>query len=275
MPDKKVVNKYQRDLKRTQSTFSDDPVINRANQIRRDDDNIKTPAVDLDRIDTALKWFVENRINPKVNESGTEISVPIMYANPETWTSIQRQGFIRDRKGKLLIPLIAFRRTSMTPRADIPRMKLIDDTSNKILFRKKYSNQNRYDNFSTLQLQWPQVEYYSMDIPDYVNVEYEMIIWCEYTLQLNHLVEQIIHWQGTAWGETYKFMTTGESYSFETVNPAGEDRIVKANISLKMQAHLSPIDSGQKSNLQKHFSAAKLILGSETVVDINNLPNKT
>ena len=45
---------------------------------------------------------------------------------------------------------------------------------------------------------------------------------------LNKVVEQIIYFQGGVFGQRYKFQIKGESYSFDTTNGVGEERIVRA-----------------------------------------------
>jgi hypothetical protein len=42
-----------------------------------------------------------------------ESPVPIIYGSPERWKSVQRDGFYRDKKGKIMMPLIVFKRTSV------------------------------------------------------------------------------------------------------------------------------------------------------------------
>ena len=67
----------------------------------------------------------------------------------------------------------------------------------------------------------------SVERPDYVNLEYEVIVWCDYMEQVNKVVEQIVFFQGRSFGERYKFVIKGDSYSFETMSEMGQDRITK------------------------------------------------
>ena len=94
-------------------------------------------------------------------------------------------------------------------------------------FVKKYSNENKYDAFSELTGQQTVQERYIVDRPDYVNIQYDVIVWCDFMEDLNKLVEQIIYFQGGAFGDRYKFQIKGESYSFETTNGVGEETIRK------------------------------------------------
>ena len=76
---------------------------------------------------------------------------------------------------------------------------------------------------------------------------------------LNKVVEQIIYFQGGAFGERYKFQIKGESYSFDTTNGVGEERIVRSNVTLTAKAYLVPEQTGLKINTQKAFGASKIV----------------
>ena len=101
------------DLKRTQSSFSDDATLNKAKQISRRNDDTKVPTVGIYDIDSAFKDFLEKDIKPTIIEDGKFIPVPVMYASPESWVSAQRDGYMRDGNGKVLTPLISFKRKSL------------------------------------------------------------------------------------------------------------------------------------------------------------------
>ena len=69
----------------------------------------------------------------------------------------------------------------------------------KIIF--KFSQQNRYDNFQTQIGTLPQREYYNVMLPDYVNLNYDFIIWTSYIEQMNTLVEKVVYSDGAYWGD--------------------------------------------------------------------------
>ena len=48
------------------------------------------------------------------------------------------------------------------------------------MFERKYTKVNRYDQFSVLTGTTPKKEYMSVERPDYVNLEYEVLVWCDY-----------------------------------------------------------------------------------------------
>jgi hypothetical protein len=74
---------------------------------------------------------------------------------------------------------------------------------------------------------------------------------------LNKVVEQIIYFQGGAFGQRYKFQIKGESYSFETTNGVGEERLVRSNVTLTTKAYLVPEHKGNTVNAQKSIRNIK------------------
>ena len=114
--------------------------VNRGRELSRSNDVTKNMNVGLLDIDSAIFYYFENVIKPRIMEAGEQVKVPVIYANPERWAAIQRQGYIRDRKRKIMAPAIAFRRTSMQKDESIPVDKL-DPQSPKLFqtFQSRYS----------------------------------------------------------------------------------------------------------------------------------------
>tara|TARA_B100001057_G_scaffold219985_2_gene220379 strand:+ start:900 stop:1703 length:804 start_codon:yes stop_codon:yes gene_type:complete len=247
------------DLKRTQSSTSDDPILNKAKQISRKNDDIKNVQVGIYDIDLAFKSFLEKDVKPIIEENGKFIPVPVLYASPENWASAQREGFLRDGNGKVQTPLISFKRNSLDINTEYSKLKVMTDEDTSTVFVKKYSQENRYDSFSELIDQKPVQERYVVDRPDYVNITYDVIVWCDFMEDLNKLVEQIIYFQGGAFGERYKFQIKGESYSFDTTNGVGEERIVRSNVTLTTKAYIIPEYTGNTLNTKKSFGTSKVV----------------
>lgn len=252
------------DLKRTQSSFSDDPTLNKAYQVSRRNDDVKNVSVGIYDIDLAFKDFLERDIKPTIVESGKFIPVPVMYASPENWVSAQKDGFMRDANGKVQTPLISFKRNSLDINTDYSKLKVLTTEDTSQTFIRKYSRNNKYDAFSQLIDQRPVKEFYVVDRPDYVNIQYDVIIWCDYMEDLNKLVEQIIYFQGGAFGDRYKFQIKGDSYSFETTNGVGEERLVRSNVTLTAKAYIVPENVGNKINTSKAFGTSKVIWGESS-----------
>ena len=87
-----------------------DQILNRAEQERRDDDVIRSAQRTVYDIDYAIKWYIENEIEPQLTANKNLIKVPVVFANGEKWDNVRRLGYIRDEKGMLQSPLIMLKR---------------------------------------------------------------------------------------------------------------------------------------------------------------------
>ena len=268
----------QKKLNKTYSTFSNDPIVNRADQIRRDNDVIKTPKCTVEDVDWAVMSYLRDEINPQIVENGQVIDIPIMWSNGEKWAQVQARGYMRDRKGKIMTPVISIRRMSITERDQLKKLDVNQNPSgNSLILQNKFTTINRYDRFSVTRGVQPTKEFYVTSIPEFVDVAYELLLWTEYTEQMNSVVEQIMPTGGFAWGTTFKFPTYISDYSFETINASGEDRIVRCTLPLTTKATLLMADELRKSTVQKNYSVKKVTFKSETEafdVDTSNPPPK-
>ena len=142
-----------------------------------------------------------------------------------------------------MVPLIMYRRTSVGKDTSVNFSK-IDANNPKLFytFEKKYSPQNRYDNFSALQGVVPIRERYSVVVPDYVTIQYEGVIWTDYIEQMNDLIEAINYSQGSYWGdpERFKFRTSIAEFSDATEVPTDGDRIVKTTFNMELHGYVIP-----------------------------------
>ena len=188
-----------------------------------------------------------------------------MYANGEKWAQVQARGFMRDRKGKIMTPIISLRRNNITERDTLKSLGVNNNPAgNDFVYRNKHTVQNRYDRFNVLQGKKPAQEYYLAPVPEFVDVSYELLLWTEYTEQMNFLVEQIMPTNGFAYGTTHKFSTYLQDVSFETTNNTGEDRVVRATIPMTTKAALMMPFELKKSNFEKRFSVKRVVFGQET-----------
>jgi len=236
-----------------------DLLLNRSFQTRRDDDVVKTKQRTLYDIDFAIKWYIDNEIQPQINTNGTLLTVPVIYANGEKWDNVRRLGYLRDEKGMLQSPMIMLKRNSVAERDEQHTLDVNrPQSSNYIVHKTKYNSNNRYeDELFPIPTTEPRLseKIYIIDIPKYVTVEYDMMIWCDFTSQLNELIDQILPYGRFAWGNDGNvFSTTIGSVSFETVNTIGEDRLVRATIPLTVQATLLSGQEARISTVKKMYS---------------------
>ena len=250
-------------------------VTNRGTVKSRNNDTVKNVEVGLLDVDASIMYYFNDVIKPTVMEQGEEVKVPLMYANPERWATIRKQGFLRDSKRQLITPVIVFKRTSMSKRSEIAVDKL-DANDPKLFysFEKKYSSQNRYNRFSTDQGLLPQRELYNVAMPDYVTLNYECIIFTAYIEQMNKIIEKVNWADGSYWGEPgkLKFQSNIESFEDSTEMSEGE-RFIKTTFSLQLYGYLVPEAFNDKVNTQKFITPKKIDVIDETDMSVSSLFN--
>ena len=253
---------------KTEATFTSNSEVKRLagqTNIKRDG-SVKDISIALYDVDYAIKWHIENTIHPTITEENSVITVPVLFAAGEKWSAVQKHGYLRDNQGKLLTPMLMIKRNSVTKREDIQDLKVLETQEARITFEKKYTAANRYDRFS-LSNKTPVKEYYSMDVPKFVQIEYELLIWTNNSIQLNEIVEQLMWFDGKAFGDAHKFITHIDPPSFEAVNNTGEDRIVRANMSMRTKAHILNTHGPNAPSLYKLNPVNRIVVALE--VDSN------
>jgi hypothetical protein len=211
--------------------------LNRATQMRRDTDTVKIPKVTLYDIDYAIMYHLSTNMKLKVREDNRMIDVPVLYADGEKWAQIRSRGFLRDEKNKVMAPMIAIRRSSVEPDSRLP----YPDLNNYVPFRKFYPYKTmnmQYDKLSGQTLRKPSYDFYMVDVPNYVRVQYDLIIWTNMVEQMNGLVQAIVAVSNHLWGDYHTFRAVVNNASMNTTNNVGEDRVVSTTISMQVDGWL-------------------------------------
>jgi len=253
-------------------------VINRGYLYARSKDDVKNPSVTLMDMDGAITHYFDKVIKPSVEDNGENVKVPIMYASPERWKAIQRDGFMRDKKRQVITPVIVYRRTSIEKDESLPQDKL--DANNPNLFytfEKKFSRVNRYDNFSTQIGLNPQKEYYNVTFPDYVTLTYDFTIWTSYIEQMNKIVERITYSDGAYWGDPDKmrFRTSVESFT-DATEVSDAERLVRTTFTVTMRGYLLPEGNfDHRSTTQKFLTPKKVLFGVDVDTKIDKVAGKS
>jgi len=245
---------------------------NRAIQTTRKTDKIKDISVGLEDIDGAIKFYFDDIIRPVVTQDGNQINVPVMYGSPERWKSVQANGYYRDTNGKLVLPLIMYKRENIEKNRNLGNK--IDGNLASLfqVFETKYSSRNAYDAFSILNNRVPSKQYYVTVVPDYVTITYNCVILTNYVEQNNKIIEAVEFAADSYWGDKnrWQFRTMIDSFATTNVINTGEDRVATTTLTLKVNGYLIP-DTVNKtlSDSHLHYSPAQVVFGIETVGDVN------
>ena len=248
-----------------------DGVNNRGNHVSFRDDKTKPFALGLKENDEAIVYYMENVIKPTVMQNGVEQKVPIYYGSPERWAQVQKEGYYRDLKGKIMMPVITYKRVSVEKNRSIANKIDANYPNNVQLFQKPYSIKNQYDNFNILNNRIPKKESYAIVMPDYVTLTYDFIISTYYVEQMNKIVEAMNYASDSYWGnkERFQFNARIDSYATTVEIVTAGNRLVKTNFSLKLNGYLIP-DTIQKelASVKKVSNATQLIFNMEQVSKI-------
>jgi hypothetical protein len=237
--------------------------LNRAEQIKSNKGDIKH-SITLFDIDYAMMSYLENTVLPTLDDNGTALKIPVIYGNSERWKGARRDGVYRDNKGRIQLPLMMIRRTTVSKDETMPFLK----RGVHYATISKYSKDNRYDNFTALggSIQ-PKKELYNILMPEFVEISYECMCWTSYTEQLNEVIEAL-NFTGQYWGDkdSWKFRTQVTDYN--VINEVGEgtERINRVEFNLMTKAYLLPEKFDGESPIKKSISTKRFVVATETDV---------
>ena len=246
-------------------------MANRADQIRLESKKDSPLSLGLMSMDSAIMYYFENVIRPQVDTGDGIEAVPILYANPERWKSIQKGSFVRDKQGKAQIPVIAYKRTNVEKHLISTKV----DVNNPIVqsYKSSWNNRNYYDNWSKLTGVQPSRKYINTVIPDYVKLTYECVILTDYIEQMNPIIEDINYAAGQYWGDTSaKFLANISSYSVDLSAESGEDRAVKSSFTIEMNGYIIPLNTQKAMSNFKPvtYSPRQVIFKTKVVSNVDN-----
>ena len=238
-------------------------------------DDTKPLTIGLKDIDESILFYFNNVIRPTVTQNGNKIKVPVIYGSPERWKSAQIDGYYKDKNGKIMAPLIMFKRESFENDNSLST-KL--DANNPHLYtswQKKYYNKNSYSNFNLLNNRVPTKQFIANVIPDYVTLTYKCAVQTYYLEQLNKIVEAINYTQNSYWGdpERFKFKATIDSFSIVTEVTSNQNRLVKSEFTIKLKGYIIP-DSIQReiNSIKKYTDRSQIIIGIEETNSVAEPP---
>ena len=241
--------------------------FNRSEKLSFNDDTVKPFSVGIQDIDEAIFYYFENIIKPFVIQNGVRLPVPVIYGSPEKWKSVQKDGYYKDKNGKIMNPIIMFKRDSIERNRSTYNKLDANSPNLYTSWQKAYNPKNSYSNFNVLTNRIPVKQFVVNVVPDYVTVTYSFIVQTYYMDQLNKIVEAINYASDSYWGdpERFKFKSKIDSFGITTELNQSDERVVRSTFTLTAYGYIVP-DTIQKdlTSLKKYNSRAKIIIGLET-----------
>jgi len=254
--------------------YSTDPNVNqagipfnRSEKMSRKEDTYKEFTVGLKDLDEAIFYYFENVIRPTVFQNGERIAVPIVYGSPERWKSVQKDGYYRDKNGRIMSPIIMFKRNTITKNRSITNKLDANMPNLYTAWQKSWNSKNFYSNFNILNNRVQTKQFVANVVPDYVTLQYSVIVQTYYVEQLNNIVEAINYASDAYWGNPQRYQFMARIDSFNTVNEIakGEDRSVRSTFDINMYGYIIP-DIVQKdlASVKKFNEKSKIVFSLET-----------
>lgn len=233
---------------------------NRAKQLPIDKKYQK--GVNLIDIDTTIAEYMSSTIVPDVEENGKKVKVPLIYGNAERWKNARKDGYLKDVRGKIQIPMIMFKRNSIQRDESLQHFKDVAVMPSY----QQYSAKNRYERFSLQNNVKPVMELYNVVVPDYVSITYEVMIWTSFTEHMNQIVEAFQYATDRYWGseDKYKFRTRIDSFDNQQEVGAGSERIIRTTFTMNVNAYLLPEKFNELPIVKKENSKKRVVFGVET-----------
>jgi hypothetical protein len=227
------------------ASYGKEPMVskpNRALKVSQKGSREKNFSVKLVDIDTAVLEHIKNNIKPTVYSNTELIDVPVIYAYPERWVAMQKEGFLRDVSGKIIAPLIVVNRTDVTKNRNVGRNLDGNLAQNVHVFERQFTNKNAYDNFNVLNNRQPVKEMMVVAHPDYVTITYEINIYADFVEQSNRIIEAIQYAENSYWGDKnrYYFRVNIDSFPVTVQYSAEEERTVSSKLTVKLHGYLIP-----------------------------------
>lgn len=243
------------------------PEENRAYQTTVKGGREKDFYIGIKDIDEAVMYYFNNVLKLSVVQNNARVNVPVIYGTPENWRSVQADGYYRDENGKMMAPLLMFKRNSVAQNRNLGYKLDGNLVHNLQTFKTAFNSRNYYSNFNILNSRVPETKYVVSVTPDYVTVTYECILWTYFVEQMDKLIEAVNFASRSYWGDPnrFQFMSSIESFEDSISYEVGENRAVRSNFTLTINGYLIPDTINKKlANASVYYGVSKIVFGLET-----------
>jgi hypothetical protein len=257
----------------------------------------------IETIDTAMYRYVDDVLNLKVNTNKGLEKVKVLWVGAERAFQIKNDKELRDSAGKLILPLIAVHRDSISKDptfkgafqanlfehpdykggaiTTVRRIKQ-DKTRNFANSRKArdLKNGNETGKVSNSKIVYQEI---TVPAPTYVTVMYSITLRTEYQQQMNSLLQPFI----TKTGNINGFILEDENYKYEAFiqadfaetknldNMAEEERMFETKVQIKVLGYLiGEGDNREKPKVTIRENRVKVRITRERVIIGDKIPWK-
>ena len=166
-----------------------------------------------------------------------------------------------------MLPIMVVKRDTITKDRSVYNKLDANDPNLYASFQRAFNPKNFYSNFAAINNKIPSKQMYAVAVPDFLTIEYSVLIQTYYMEQLNKIIEACEYASDAYWGnpERFKFRSFIDSFSTETSLTVGKDRLVKGTFNIRLRGYIIP-DTIQKdmTAINKYNTKSKFIVTMET-----------
>jgi hypothetical protein len=263
-------------------------------------DQIEFKASTLETIDTGLYEWTNDILNLHTKTNKGVYKVPVLWLGSERVWQVKNDQRIRDKVGKLILPLITINRDTITKDPSFKgafQANLTEELDYKGGTHAVDSNinQDKTQNFQNTRATSitenkqqtgklddnNEVIYntYNAPIPVYVNITYTIVLRTEYQQQMNDLLQPFI----TKTGQINSFIFTKDKHRYEAFiqqdfsannnakNLGEDERMFESTINIKVLGYLvgegfnrpRPTLSRRENQIKVRFTSERRLVGDK------------
>ena len=233
----------------------------------QNDEFIKFKASTFESIDTGLYEWVDSNLDLHTKTNKGIYKVPVLWLGSERVYQIKNDVRIRDKVGKLILPLVTVNRASVVKDPNFKgsfQANLFEknDYRGGAIPASSRINQDKTQNFQNALVQQtssntqqtgkfpenPEIVYdsYNAPIPVYVTINYDITLRTEYQQQMNDLMQPFLTSTGQINSFTFKrdghtyeaFIQQDFSMKNNTTNIGEEERMFETKVTIKVLGYL-------------------------------------
>ena len=230
-------------------------------------ENIKFKASTIETIDTSIYEWLDELLNLHTNTNKGLFKVPVLWLGSERVWQIKNDTRIRDKVGKLILPLMTINRDSITKDpsfkgsfqahlyekqdykggATPAGSNLNQDKTQNFQNATKTKNLNNKQQTGKLDENNQSIyNTYNAPVPVYINTMYSITLRTEYQQQMNDLLQPFV----TTTGQINSFILKRDGHRYEafiqqdfamnnnTTNIGEDERMFETKVQIKVLGYL-------------------------------------
>lgn len=208
--------------------------ITETEKIQQESAQQSIPSITFRKIDEAAVDYFDKKFPLLIDGR----KVPVVFAGPERWAQVQRDSYLKDKDGMLILPVIVIRRLS--PEINLSRHVPKQPETNIVI---KKSKRNKLDFVDSNNKNRQIYDCYLVPYPRFMIMNYAVIIWTSHFFEMNELQEKYLNLGAHYYFSKDKFWFSTHIQSINdssnTEDNTKQERIQKVEYQLTLDAYIN------------------------------------